>query len=225
MKFFRPLFSPLPVLTFVLAMSVAWVLGEVLGEAAVAPVAPEAPTATAMGWAALLIPLTTPILIAAFKQLIPKIPRVALPVAAPLIGAALQIVLNYAGMTDADTLTGMVLGAAGVALREAVDQVKKLGGPPAGGFYCLLAIGFLMTGCARYTHTRQTATGPESTKITTFLMLGNASKINSVTKDGTYHRTLGVGSIQAQGDADLLRTIIEAGGTAAATGAKAVAKP
>ncbi len=142
MKIFRPLF----LLTSGMAMSMAWLLGAVPGDS---PVAPEAPVTTAMGWAALLIPITTPILIAAFKQLIPKIPRVALPVAAPLIGAALQIVLNYAGMTDADTLTGMVLGAAGVALREAVDQVKKLGEPI---YVLLLAAGLSLglTGCARF---------------------------------------------------------------------------
>lgn len=146
--FFRPLFSPLLLLTIGLALSMAWVLGAVPDSA---PVPPEAPVTTAMGWAALLIPLATPILIAAVKQLLPKIPRVALPVAAPLIGAVLQIVLNYAGMTDADTLTGMVLGAAGVALREAVDQVKKLGGaviaPWSIGMLMLLLLSGCLTGC------------------------------------------------------------------------------
>ncbi len=74
----------------------------------------------------LLIPVLVPVLIAGVKWLLPKIPAVALPILAPVLGAALDIVLHYAGATGSNGLLGAVLGAAGVGLREVVDQVKKL---------------------------------------------------------------------------------------------------
>ena len=75
-----------------------------------------------------LIPVLTPIVIAAAKWAVPQIPKVALPVVAPVLGAALDIAAYYAGVTaTADPARGALLGAAGVWVREVIDQVKKVG--------------------------------------------------------------------------------------------------
>lgn len=127
-------------------------------------------TTAAVTWASLMIPAATPLLIAAVKALVPRIPPVLLPIAAPVIGAALQIVLNYAGMTDSGTLTGIILGAAGVGLREAVDQVKKLGGPINGksafAFLLLAPLCLVSNGCAARmgAHLKDISTSTEVTK-------------------------------------------------------------
>lgn len=74
----------------------------------------------------LLIPVLVPVIIAGVKWALPKVPPFALPILAPLLGAGLDIVLHYAGVTSSNGVLGAVLGAAGVGLREVVDQVKKL---------------------------------------------------------------------------------------------------
>jgi hypothetical protein len=74
----------------------------------------------------LLIPVLVPVIIAGVKWALPKIPPIALPILAPVLGAGLDIVLHYAGVTSSNGVLGAVLGAAGVGLREVVDQVKKL---------------------------------------------------------------------------------------------------
>jgi hypothetical protein len=79
-------------------------------------------------WWEALIPVAVPVVIAGVKLALPKIPSVVLPVLAPVLGAALEIVLHYSGLVDGNGVLGAVLGAAGVGLREVVDQVKKLQG-------------------------------------------------------------------------------------------------
>jgi hypothetical protein len=75
-----------------------------------------------------LIALAVPILISLTKLLLPSIPKVALPILAPILGAALAIVGYYTGlMGESHPLIGALLGAVGVWLREVVDQLKKLG--------------------------------------------------------------------------------------------------
>lgn len=80
-------------------------------------------------WSTLLIPVITPVLIALVKVFAPKIPKVALPILAPVLGAALDIILHYAGAGSGGPLLGALLGAAGVCVREVLDQVKKLPQP------------------------------------------------------------------------------------------------
>jgi hypothetical protein len=60
---------------------------------------------------------------------VPKIPKVALPVLAPILGAGLDILLHYAGSGTGNPVLGSMLGAAGVCVREVLDQVKKLPQP------------------------------------------------------------------------------------------------
>lgn len=83
-----------------------------------------------MDWGALVtqtvIPLLVPLIIAGLKALIPRIPKVWLPVLAPLLGAAIDIAAYYAGVTaGASPVLAAALGSAGVGLREIVDQMKK----------------------------------------------------------------------------------------------------
>jgi hypothetical protein len=118
------------------------------------------------------IPILVPLLIALIKVMVPRIPRLLLPVLAPIFGAGMEIIGHYAGLTDGNTGSGMILGAIGVCVREVIDQLKKATSgnlvPPVTCFICLC---FILTGCARFT-TVQTderineKTG-EKTKITT----------------------------------------------------------
>lgn len=94
----------------------------------------------------------TPVIIAAVKMLIPKIPKAALPIVAPLLGAAADIAGHYAGLWQSNGAVGAVLGMAGVGLREAYDQGKKVitpakVGPPLLIGLCIIGLG---VGCARF---------------------------------------------------------------------------
>ncbi len=73
-----------------------------------------------------LIPLAVPVVIALLKAFLPKIPGMALPIIAPMLGAVADIALHYAGVTTLGPLWGMVLGSAGVGLRELQDQLKQV---------------------------------------------------------------------------------------------------
>lgn len=73
----------------------------------------------------LIIPLVVPIIIAALKALWPAIPKVWLPIVAPILGALAEILLYLAGMGGGDPAMGALLGQAGVGLREIYDQIKK----------------------------------------------------------------------------------------------------
>ena len=90
-----------------------------------------AASSSGLHWAALLIPLLTPALIAIMKWAVPKIPKVALPIAAPVIGALADIALHYSGILGASSIEltaaiGAALGTMGIGLREIYDQAKRL---------------------------------------------------------------------------------------------------
>ncbi len=87
--------------------------------------------ASANGWS-LVIPAVVPVVIAGVKWALPKVPSVWLPVLAPVLGAGLEVVLHYAGLTSGNGLVGAMLGSAGVGLREVIDQVRKLQGQTEG---------------------------------------------------------------------------------------------
>ena len=72
-----------------------------------------------------LIPLVVPILLWGLKGVVPLIPKFLLPILAPLLGAALEWIGYYAGVTSGNPVLGAVLGAAGVGLREVIDQIKR----------------------------------------------------------------------------------------------------
>lgn len=88
------------------------------------PPVPPGSTPNPLSLAA-LIPFVVPLLVAVIKGVVPKIPKVALPILAPILGAGLDIVLQFTG-GGTSLIWGAVLGAAGVGLREAIDQIRKL---------------------------------------------------------------------------------------------------
>lgn len=118
-----------------------------------------------------LVPLIAPLVVALIKTLAPQIPGAALPLICTLLGVVAQAV-DAGGLTQAGALTGATLGGAGVALREMVDQLRKLaptpppavGGPPSliPGLALLLLIFAL--GCASAT---QRATDTTTTTVET----------------------------------------------------------
>lgn len=87
--------------------------------------ATAAQTATSISPFTALIPLVVPVVIALLKAFVPKIPGMALPIIAPVLGAVADIALHYAGVSTLGPLWGMVLGSAGVGLRELQDQLKQ----------------------------------------------------------------------------------------------------
>lgn len=96
-----------------------------------------APTSLS-GWQT-IIPILVPILVAALRLLLPKIPVNLLPVIAPIIGSLADYALSLASGSVANPVLGAILGAAGVGLREVFDQNKP--GKAAGGFMlCMLLI-------------------------------------------------------------------------------------
>lgn len=89
------------------------------------PVPTEEPGGGAMSLLNLIITGLTPIVIFGIKKIVPKIPTVLLPVAAPVIGIILDFVLRKAGVDTGGTFAGAVWGALGLWLRELQDQTKK----------------------------------------------------------------------------------------------------
>lgn len=74
----------------------------------------------------LLITVFTPSLIAGLKLLLPRIPKVCLPLLAPVLGVVIDIVAQHTTGNDLGNAgTAAVFGALGVFLREVYDQVAK----------------------------------------------------------------------------------------------------
>ena len=71
------------------------------------------------------IPVVVPTLIMLLKMAVPAVPKVALPIVAPLLGALIDIGLSLAMGQSTNPFIGAVLGSAGTGLREIVDQLKK----------------------------------------------------------------------------------------------------
>lgn len=66
-----------------------------------------------------------PVAVAWLKPRIARLPRWAVPLVAILLGAAGQYMAALTGAVDVDVTTGLVLGGAGIGLREVADQVRK----------------------------------------------------------------------------------------------------
>ena len=82
-----------------------------------------------LDWATLSTPVIiaiVPILVALFKKIAPAESHKWLyPVMASAFGAALTAIDGALGNVGMTPLYGVLLGMAGVALREVIDQVKK----------------------------------------------------------------------------------------------------
>ena len=76
-----------------------------------------------------LILVLVPILLYGMKLVVPMIPKWLIPILAPILGAALDILNSYLTGHSLSPMTGAVLGGLGVWLREVIDQVKKAATP------------------------------------------------------------------------------------------------
>ena len=81
-------------------------------------------TAPPTNWS-LLIAVAVPAIIAGLKSWIPKMPTWMLPVLAPILGAALDLVMQLSGSPTSGVVNSALLGSAGVGLRELQDQLKQ----------------------------------------------------------------------------------------------------
>lgn len=80
----------------------------------------------------LLIPVAVPLALAVLKAVLPNLPKVWLPILAPILGALSEILLYLGGLGGGNPAMGALLGQAGVGLREIYDQVKKaINGAPS----------------------------------------------------------------------------------------------
>lgn len=75
-------------------------------------------------WITMIIPVLVPILVAALKRAIVKVPSPMLPIVAIALGAVLDTVNVIVTGGGVGPLWGLVLGGAGVAVREVVDQLR-----------------------------------------------------------------------------------------------------
>lgn len=88
---------------------------------------------TLSSYLVLLIPIVVPLLIAALKNFIPKLPVWTLPIIAPALGALIDWIMQLSGMNTSGAITGALLGSAGVGIRELQNQVaQRIANPPAG---------------------------------------------------------------------------------------------
>jgi hypothetical protein len=80
--------------------------------------------------AAALITLITPIIIWGIKKAAPHIPTAWLPIIAPVLGAGLAVLAHFTAGIEVNWWQGVLLGSAGVGLRELDDQSKQVISPP-----------------------------------------------------------------------------------------------
>ena len=88
-----------------------------------------APDVVLAGAAAIqaVIPVVVPFIVWGVRKVLPKIPRVALPMIAVGLGMGLDWLLAYTSGGTFSPLVGAALGGAGVALREIVNTLQEHG--------------------------------------------------------------------------------------------------
>ena len=67
-----------------------------------------------------------PLIVAGIKTLVPKIPKLLLPVCTPFIGIGLGVILNALSTSNLGWVEMSQAGALAVFVRESVDQAVKL---------------------------------------------------------------------------------------------------
>lgn len=72
-----------------------------------------------------MTPLIVPVLVAALKKAIQNMPKQFIPILAILIGAAIDIINNFLTGGGGGLFQGAILGAAGIGVREVLDQFRK----------------------------------------------------------------------------------------------------
>jgi len=74
-----------------------------------------------------LVPIVTMVVVWGVRLLIPKIPRVALPVLAMGLPYVLTFFVNYVGGHEFSPLVAALLGAAATWLRELISTIQQHG--------------------------------------------------------------------------------------------------
>jgi hypothetical protein len=74
-----------------------------------------------------LIPAIVPLIIAGLKYIIPRLPKKLTPWLAPILGALIDLLLNWANLGDGKGLVGAFLGTAGIGVRELIHNSLKKG--------------------------------------------------------------------------------------------------
>lgn len=104
----------------------------------------------AVALAMILIPLVVPLLVAVFKFFLPKLPSWTLPILATALGALLNWISTAVGGPGVGPLTATLLGAAGVGVREIIDQLKpdtKAGAATVASMVALCLFVPVFSGC------------------------------------------------------------------------------
>lgn len=112
----------------------------------------------------LLVTILSPIITAYIKQLLPQIPSKWIPLIAPALGGLAEAATRLSIGTDLPEGVGVAAGAAGVAVREVVDQWRKSGIDRLNGAGLALALvfaGTLLSGC-----TARTPVNPDGAPLT-----------------------------------------------------------
>lgn len=89
------------------------------------PIAPVPVPVAANNLLLALIPLLVPIIVAVLKNVISTLPTWTIPIIASALGELLNVVSGLAGGPTTSALNGLLLGSAGVGVRELLDQVKS----------------------------------------------------------------------------------------------------
>lgn len=74
-----------------------------------------------------LIPVVGAVLVYLVRQVLPKLPRVSIPIIAMVLGIALDYLIAYASGGTFNPVVGAVLGAASVWLREVISTFNEHG--------------------------------------------------------------------------------------------------
>ena len=72
-----------------------------------------------------LTPMLVPLVLAGAKKAIASLPSWLIPILAPILGAVLDVLNAQLTGFSGGGMLGAILGAAGVGLREIIDQIKK----------------------------------------------------------------------------------------------------
>lgn len=72
-----------------------------------------------------LIAAVSPVITAQVKRIVPRIPKVLVPLTSVAAGTAVAVATDYLAGSNIGGAQGAVLGAVGVAVREVVDQFRK----------------------------------------------------------------------------------------------------
>lgn len=174
----------------------------------------------------LIIPIVVPTLLGLFKMLIADIPAKWLPILAPIIGIALDQLLQLLGLYSANPLIAIALGSAGVGIREIKDQLGKA---HLSALFLLLGLSFF-AGCAQFVTTQkdisyEAKTGQKTREIITQAKArtlldakSELAKFKASQTDKT--QSASVGSLSQESGATNLTSLVEAVVRGAVQGAK-----